>query len=60
MQTITVLLGDPNLPDESKPGGRYTNNYSRTGMKFEPKYNARPEFSELSQKIRVLTPFLLF
>jgi D-alanine-D-alanine ligase len=22
--TITVLLGDPNLPDESKPGGRFT------------------------------------
>ncbi len=24
MQTITVLLGDPALPDESKPGGRFT------------------------------------
>ena len=24
MRTITVLLGDPNLPDASKPGGRFT------------------------------------
>lgn len=23
-ETITVLLGDPRLPDRTKPGGRYT------------------------------------
>ena len=43
MQTVTVLLGDPNLPDESKPGGRFTDDDLFQVEKLREALTAIPE-----------------